>query len=255
MFQSERRNNWQSNSLLRSRLEVRVLLDSLFFMKSVTLIGHITDDLLPNNHLGGSVSYAACVFKKHGYDTTIITKAPPNHGYLQQLMKLKIKVINLENNVDSVITTFSNKFINQDFRTQIVKYKAQSVTYLELEPYKELILNRPVVLCPIINEIDFTGSWQAGKNNHFFLIGQGLLRKTDNDNNVVFNDEYDKSMFSKAKTTILSYEDFMIKGQVQKSEIQKIVNKSNLLIMTNADMQTDIYIKGKFFKGIETYNI
>ena len=63
---------------------------------------------------------------------------------------------------------------------------------------------------------------------------------------MVFNDEYDKSMFSKAKTTILSYEDFMIKGQVQKSEIQKIVNKSNLLIMTNADMQTDIYIKGKY---------
>ena len=224
-------------------------------MKSVTLIGHISDDLLPSSHLGGSVTYAGIVFQKFGFDTTIITKAPPNHPYLQKLSKLNIKVINLERDKNSEITSFNNSFNDQGLRTQMVDKIAKSIKLSDLKQYKKLIISRPVVLAPILNEIDVNIISHFYNQCDLYLIAQGLFRKTIDQNLVTFTDMNDRSIFSKVKVTILSYEDLMIKAKVQEKELNSLIRDTKLLIITNADKKTDTYTNGKYFGGVDTYDI
>ncbi len=166
------------------------------------IIGHITQDLLPDGglSLGGTVSYAATTAQRMGYRVGVVTSTGPNLDVKQVLPFAQVSC-----HQASETTIFENIYVNGE-RTQILHKRAGD---LHCKHVPEQWRNAPIAhLGPLDQEID-EGVFHCFDDE--VLIGvtpQGFLRRWDDQGLVSFMDwEPPKSVLQRINVLVLSEQD------------------------------------------------
>src|SRR5262249_2329259 len=117
-------------------------------------IGHVVNDTVPKDHLGGAVAYSAVAARRLGYETHIITKCSPDHPYVTDLKEMGVQVHPLPTRLDR-ITSFHNVYDQNDRRKQRVTDVQEPISLADFPSFPHTILNDATVLvAAVIGEVD-----------------------------------------------------------------------------------------------------
>lgn len=206
---------------------------------SFVAIGHITEDLEPKKHLGGSVYYTALTSKKLGYPTTVITKAPRNHPYLKKLQDMGIKVYNLPTNLN-ILTSFRNFYNVFGRRTQFVTEKQDKINLEDLEKIPSRSLKNAIILiASVIGEVDQKLFPVLQKYGPVFVTLQGYLRSIRKDGKVLRHHPDNFDFLKSVQATIFSEED--IAGDL--SILDSIRANSKITVMTLGEKGSVVFFE------------
>ncbi len=187
--------------------------------KSIVLVGHITNDISPVPHVGGGVSWSGIAFARLGFSVVLVTKAPRQHPYLQELKNLGIRDIYTlpvrDEKYAKTLTSFDNQYDAQFHRQQISPSQQEPITledwkaFRGTDAFRNLPQNAGVLIAPVIGEVD-PRIFPLVKNDFPFLAvtPQGYFRYIEKESGRVLQvpwKEKDALQFSDA--TILSEED------------------------------------------------
>lgn len=226
-------------------------------IKKAVAIGHITNDISPEPHLGGGASYTAVTLARLGFRTTIITKCRINDPYVHQLRKMNVKTITLSSEVNT-ITTFDNQYNEEGKRTQFVRDKQTPITRKDLNSLPDSVQDALILVAPVIGEVDMdTYPYLAIKNRMLAVIPQGYFRSISETGKVEQTpwagfEEY----LSHAKVTIFSDEDITIDGDFDNNLLTQIKSLSDITIVTRGERGATIfYNKGEDRFEIKAYKL
>jgi len=198
----------------------------------VLLIGHITEDRLSDKRkLGGGVSFAAKVASLAQCTTTLVTSAPKEFSYWNELKALhEINIINIESphattfELDYRATTRSLKLVHQALELQ--------ADHLPLEASKPDM----VFLGPIIHE--FNATVFKACHPYFSVLGlQGFLRQSTHDGTIAPSD-FDPQPFLEHPPALigLSQED-----HPQATKIASMLSTQSIVALTKGRAGATIY--------------
>ena len=166
------------------------------------VIGHITQDLLPDGRLspGGTISYAATTAQRMGYRVGVVTSIGPSFDVAQVLPFAQLSC-----HTAPQTTVFENIYVNGE-RTQILHQRAG---ILHCEHVPEPWRSAPIAhLGPLDQEID-EGIFHCFDEK--VLIGvtpQGFLRRWDDQGLVSFIDwDPPESVLRRINVLVLSEQD------------------------------------------------
>ena len=212
-------------------------------------VGHITNDLRPQSHLGGAVSYSAVTAARLGLEAHVVTKCPVGHPYINTLENLNVEVHNLPSSSDT-ITTFDNKYGTQEKRTQIVSQIQESISQRDQKNMPWSIFKNAIVLIAPVTPFDVSlGLFSdLAKYKNINVAAQGYFRRI-NRNGVVIQDESSdfNEPYLKAKSIILSDEDISV------GNLNKI--KSPLVVLTQGAKGVTVYEKGEKILSAEAFSL
>lgn len=204
-------------------------------MKKFVAIGHIVNDLEPNNHIGGSVYYSAILARKLGYEVTIITKAPKNHPYIKAFENLGISVHLLPTKL-STITSFKNFYDENGRRTQFVTEMQELITSADTLPY-DILKDSIILVASVIGEVDTSLFSALAKYGPLFATLQGYLRQVSEDGKVAKTFPEDLSFLKSVKATIFSEED--IAGDLK--ILNSIRENSKVTVVTRGESGSTVF--------------
>lgn len=204
-------------------------------MQNFVAIGHIVNDLEPNDHLGGSVYYTALLARKLGYQATIITKAPADHAYIKELKDLGIRVYPLLSKLNTM-TSFKNFYNAKGRRTQFVTEKQEQITSEDLLP-KEVLKDSIILVASVIGEIDIDLFPFLAYYGPVFVTLQGYLRQIGKDGKVSKAFPQSLGFLKSVEATIFSEED--IDSNIKL--LNSIRENSRLTVMTKGDKGSTVF--------------
>ena len=196
------------------------------------VIGHITQDILPNGFaLGGTVSYSALTAAAFGLRVGMVTSCAPD----LKLPELEgIKIVR-KDAVQS--TTFENVY-TPNGRVQHVHHRADTITCADIpQQWKDT----PIVhLGPVAQEVDPALS-AAFTHSFVGVTPQGWMRDWDDEGRVFPCKWGDyKSVLQHANAAILSLEDV----SNDEDEIQKFAEAVPILVITYGEADARVYWHG-----------
>jgi sugar/nucleoside kinase (ribokinase family) len=212
------------------------------------VIGHVTNDITPHEHLGGGVSYAAVTAERRGFKTHMITKLPPDHPYVKDLRSMGIIVHVLPSKSKDIIT-FKNTYDTDGKRQQVVSKRQEPITRedYQLDEFpKDILNNATVIAAPVIGEVD-PGLFPIFKKSKFFgLLAQGNLRAVGPDGKVFqkrWPKEFDQYL-NDVDVTVLSDEDMTINEKFDEDLLRSIAHESDYVALTRGAKGATIYKYG-----------
>jgi len=211
--------------------------------KKFVTIGHITDDLEPKPHLGGSAAYIAVAAKRLGHESHIITKAPGNHSYIESLKKMGITA-HLLPTKSNMLTSFKNFYTDQGKRTQIVTSKQEEITVGDIKNIPGGVLeNSIIVASPVINEVSLKLLPLLSQYGFLAVTAQGYLRQTDNSGKIHFKPLESSEVFKSAKIIFFSEEDISNAGTEDVNLLESIKNSCQLTVHTEGSNGATVFKK------------
>lgn len=200
-------------------------------------IGHITNDLVPEEHLGGSVYYTALTALKLGYQVVVITKAPKNHLYLKELKAMGIKVYLLPSSFQT-ITSFKNFYDSLGKRTQYITEKQEQITLQDLDYIpKEILKDALILVASVIGEVEADVFPVLAKSGPLFVTLQGYLRRVGRDGKVLKKRIENLDFLNSVKAAIFSEED--IGGNL--SFLEAIKTNSEITVITQGEKGARVF--------------
>ena len=196
------------------------------------VIGHITQDILPNGYaLGGTVSYSALTAAALGLRVGMVTSCAPD----LQLPELeKISVVRKD---AAHSTTFENVY-TPNGRVQHIHNQAEMLTADDIPAQWK---NTPIVhLGPVAQEVDPALS-KAFPKSFLGVTPQGWMRDWDDKGKVSPCKWKDyKSVLNQANAAILSLEDV----SNDEDEIQRFAEEVPILVITYGEADARVYWHG-----------
>lgn len=211
-------------------------------------IGHITNDLEPVPHLGGGVSYSAVAAHRFGLRTHIITEAPPNHPYLDDLTDLGIAVHRLpaaEPRLESNITSFQNFYDEKGHRRQIVSNRQDDINLKDLPNFPEVPKNSVLFVAPVIAEVDPELFPEFIKQGRLVVTPQGYFRVAGPDGTVKRAPWGNVDALSKAELVIFSDEDLTFDGQMDQIYFKHVRDLCSLIVLTQGTEGLTVFKRGE----------
>ena len=200
------------------------------------IIGHITQDKLPDGSLGlgGTVSYAATTAHRLGYGVGVVTSTGPNLDVAQVLPFAQLSC-----HQASETTVFENIYVDGE-RTQILHQRAGNLHCVHVP---QSWRNAPVVhLGPLDQEID-EGIFHCFDDQ--VLIGvtpQGFLRRWDDQGLVSFVDwNPPEPVLRRINVLVLSEQDVPDPNGLVRAWGQFI----DVIVVTRADKGATVYHEGE----------
>ncbi len=222
-------------------------------MQKFVAIGHITNDLEPMDHLGGSVAYTTVAASRLGYDSAVITKAPKNHPYKKYLEGLGIKVYLLPSLLDN-ITSFKNFYDEKGKRTQIITQKQEQITVKDLQSLDKGILREALILvAPVIGEVNLDTFNFLSRQGFLALTPQGYFRGVGRQGKIFQNRwvNFEENLRN-AKVVIFSEEDITISGQKDLSVLDQIKKIVPITVLTEGERGATVF-KGREAIHVDAY--
>ncbi|MCL5113992.1 MAG: PfkB family carbohydrate kinase [Patescibacteria group bacterium] len=216
--------------------------------KELFAIGHITNDLEPKPHLGGAVSYAAVAVARLGMKAHVITEAPPDHPYLQELEALGVLVHRLPTIVpplESHLTAFRNFYDEAGHRRQIESNRQDDINLADLPNFPSIPSKSVVLVAPVIAEVNvelFTALSRAG---HLVVAPQGYFRSVDEEGLVKRLPWKDVDALSRVEMVILSDEDITFREKMDEDYLDRIKGVCPVVVLTRGDKGLTIYHQGR----------
>ena len=200
------------------------------------VIGHITQDLLPDGRLGlgGTISYAATTAHRMGKRVGVVTSTGPDLDVAQVLPFAQVSC-----NQASQTTVFENIYVNGE-RTQILHQRAGNLDCEHVpEPWRSAAMAHLGPLDQEINEDVF----------HCFddqvLIGvtpQGFLRRWDDSGRVSFADwDPPEPILQRINVLVLSEQDVPDPDGLVRDWGQFI----EVIVVTRAERGATVYHEGE----------
>lgn len=224
---------------------------------NIFLIGHITLDTQPFNHVGGGVSYSAVVARKLGWNPYIITKAPPTHLCVQELQDLGISVncLPIQNaEYANKITTFENYYDTNGNRQQKLPQIAERITVKDAPFFPEIKEGSEVFIAPVADEIDPQLITWLSKEKHcrITVTPQGFLRAVDQESKVEPKPLSKEilSTFDCINTIILSDEDLGLG-----LKLDPLISSIPIVVLTKGRQGLNIYEEGKLLTNINIFKL
>lgn len=225
-------------------------------MKQVFLVGHITNDTLPYEHLGGAVAYTGAAMSGLGIETHIVTKCPENHPYIKNLEQRGIIVHNLpvrDPSFRDKITTFENIEDQYGHRRQIVRELQERISMEDIENFPFIPTESKIVIAPVIREVDTQLLQAYSSYIHVTVLPQGYFRYLENGEvkrrpwSVIDNLRH-------AEATILSDEDLSFNSEMSEETLEEIIKSCPLVILTKGPQGLVVYEShGKLETNINPY--
>jgi len=201
--------------------------------ESVTIFGHVTNDLYPNR-MGGSAAYASAALRRLGTLARVFTKLPPGHEYIANLQTRGVAVYPLQiadPQKRETITTFDNRYDSQGQRTQVVLAQQEAITAQDVQRTSTaLFQNTNVIVGPVLDEIDTETMrfLKEKQNNHIVLIAQGYFRQVDTHGTVTQKRWTDfAEVLQYADVTIFSEEDITINGSFDAQLLDEVIKSAH----------------------------
>jgi sugar/nucleoside kinase (ribokinase family) len=221
--------------------------------KKLVTIGHITHELEPYNNIGGGVSFTGIVANKLGFETTIITKCPTDHPYLDKLEKMGIKTINIPSKKDT-ITTFKSIYDQDGNKIHYIVEQQEPITNDEIRSLHESTFEKGIILiATVLSEVSTSVIPYLSRFGNVCLAPQGYFREIASDG-LQLNREPGIDFLENAKTAqivILSEEDLSFAGTFQKAYLEQLKQICPLLVLTRGARGAEIYEHGRDFMHIE----
>ena len=155
--------------------------------KEFFAIGHITNDILPTPHVGGGVSYTAYSAKQLGYEAHIITKAPEQCRFVQELQALGIVVHCLPvidpKNAEKV-TSFANVDDAYGRRKQYVSETQENIEVSDIQHFPHIPESALVMVAPVIGEVSPNALEALSFHHKVAVTPQGYFRSVESDGTV-----------------------------------------------------------------------
>lgn len=209
----------------------------------IVFLGHITNDTVPRPHVGGGVVYSAIAAKRllgSEANVSIITKCPPNHGYIKEIEGFGIKVHNLSNS--NKITTFENFYDQEGNRRQRVLEVQEDITVDEYEKFSSEIKDGSlIVVAPVIDEVDPRLFPKLAQKGTLAVTPQGYFRRIGEDSVVRQRRWPNIDALKDSEVVILSDED--IGGSEQL--LQEIAKRTKTLVLTEGKRGSRVFKEGK----------
>ena len=217
--------------------------------KKFVTIGHITEDVIPNRHLGGGVSYSGVVAKESGYHTSILTKCRPEDPYVTYLREKRgIEVYVAPSNLNT-ITTFENIYDDRGNREQKVTDRQEILSSADLDTIPTDLLEGAIVLAaPVIGEVDMRMfPILAAKGATVAVTPQGYFREAGDDGKVKQKrwTGFEEYLPHANGGVVFSIEDIKIGGKVDEGLKNEILATAPLAAMTLAEKGVVIYEQSK----------
>lgn len=218
-------------------------------IERAVLIGHPTNDLTPEPHLGGGVSYMTGGLKRLGIKhIDVLTMLPSKHPYIDELESYGATLYLLSSK-EIHITSFDNQYTEEGDRTQLLIDRAGQITKeLLTQQSKELFKNSLVVVTPVIGEVD-ENTYPYLKNHAQLLavLPQGYFRAFDQLPQEVKHVRWKnfESYLREVDITILSNEDLTIDGEFDSELLKQIKICSPITILTQGARGAIIFYEDK----------
>lgn len=178
--------------------------------KEFYAIGHITNDVLPEPHVGGGVSYTAYAAKQVGYDAHIITKAPEQSRFVKELQALGIVVHCLPvldpANAEKV-TSFANVDDAKGKRKQFVSEVQEAIGMDDLKHFPDMPTSALVMAAPVIGEVSPEVLEVMSVRRRLAATPQGYFRHILPDGSVVRKPWEQMNSLRNISPVVLSNED------------------------------------------------
>lgn len=196
------------------------------------VIGHITQDILPNGFaLGGTVSYSSLTAAALGLRVGMVTSCAPDLK-LNELDSIRVVRKDAEHS-----STFENVYTPQG-RVQHIHNRAETISAADIPLQWR---NTPIVhLGPVAQEVDPSLA-RAFPNSFVGVTPQGWLRDWDDEGRVFPCKWGDSaSVLPYANAAILSLEDV----SSDEEEIQKFAEAVPILVITFGETDARVYWNG-----------
>lgn len=211
------------------------------------LVGHITNDTEPFNHLGGAIAYSGVAMSGLGTEVHIITKCPPNHPYIQELEQRGVIVHNLpvrDPYFKDKITSFENIEDKLGHRRQIVKELQEEITVDDLPNFPEIPLGSIIGIQPVNHEVDDLELFpKLAGLGPLMVAPQGYFRQINPNGKVSRRQWQNLQALIEAEITILSDEDLTFNSKINKDTLAQIIHYCPLVILTEGAQGLTIYEK------------
>lgn len=214
-------------------------------MTEIYAIGHITDDVQPEPHLGGAVAYSAVTAARLGMKACIVTKAPADHPYLRELEGLGVD-ISLAPIVDkdrlADITTFNNFYDDAGRRKQFAYNIQEDISASELVPIIDQIPDGSLILAaPILDEVEPEAFPLLEKKGRLVITPQGYFRRVGKNGEIKRQPWRKLSTLSHAELIILSEEDITFNGEMDKDYLEQIREYCPQVVLTQGSNGLTVY--------------
>lgn len=228
-------------------------------LEKFVAIGHISEDVKPERHLGGAVSYGAVVASRLGWNSYIITKCSSNSDYIGQLIRFGVTpcVLPIRNpEFEDKITTFDNVYDAKGNRSQIVLAIQEPISLKDKENFPQDVLRDSIILAAPITgkEIDMKLFPELAEMGDVYITPQGYFRQIGK-GGIVTQKKWSgfEEYLSSTKGVILSDEDITIGGRFDKELRDKIIASTPLVALTQGKEGVTIYADEKEFCHTGTF--
>jgi sugar/nucleoside kinase (ribokinase family) len=225
--------------------------------KKFVTIGHITHDLDPYNNLGGGASYTGIAAKRLEMETTVVTKVPLGHSYLDKLGIMGIETINIPSSLNT-ITTFKALYDLHGNKIHYVLAQQEPITNGEIKNLPTKIWDKSIILiATVLNEVSTSIIPYLSQFGMVCLTPQGYFREIAADG-LQLNREPGSDFLENAKNAqiiIFSEEDINFGGNFSDAFWQKLKEACPIVVLTKGVQGAIIAEHGKDDLHIEIFKL
>lgn len=216
-------------------------------MKELYAIGHVTNDLEPEPHVGGAAPYSALTAHRLGMVAHIITEAPPEHPYLDELAQAGLIVHRLQTvdqSKESSITSFRNFYDNAGHRHQIVSNRQDDINSRDLGNFPYIPPGSVIFVTPVIGEVNPEIFPDLSENGYLVVAPQGYFRHSDSSGDISCENWTSLDSLKQAEITILSDEDISFDGEPDTACLDSIRKTCPIVVLTQGSEGLTVFVQG-----------
>ncbi len=216
-------------------------------MEEMYAVGQITEDLQPSSHVGGAVAYAGVAAVRLGMGAHIITKAPPEHAYLEALSAFGIDVERLSETGGkgmSGIPSFENYYDEAGYRHQVVRDIDNRIGIGDLPDFPDIPDGSIVLVAPVLDEVDPELFPAFAHDKYLAVLPQGYFRRVGEDGHVRQHPWQAVDSLQHAELVILSDEDLTFNGSMDEALSEHIQELCPLVVITRGKAGLTVYRRG-----------
>lgn len=228
-------------------------------MTEMYAIGHITEDVQPEPHLGGAVAYSAVTAARLGVKACIVTKAPADHPYLRELEGLGVDTSLIpvaDKDKWDKITTFNNFYDDAGRRKQFAYNIQEDISASELDPIVDQIPDGALILAaPILDEVEPEAFSLLANKGRLVITPQGYFRRVGKNGEIKRHPWQKLSALSQAELIILSEEDITFNGEMDEDYLERIRGYCPQVVLTQGSNGLTVYSTAEKPKHIAGFSM
>lgn len=215
-------------------------------MREIFTVGHITNDIGPEDRLGGAAPFSAVAAKRLGMEAQLITKAPSTHPYLAELAQEGVGVTCLpvrDSRLQDNIATFENRYVG-DTRHQIATNIQEQITAEDLGSFPEIPDGAVIMVATVMDDADPELFQRFSDKNYLVVTPQGYFREADAAGKVSQRPWEAAASLANAELVILSNADITFEnGPSVPTYINDLRSECPLLVLTKGSNGLTIYTR------------